>query len=534
MPEFLANFSTQITEYWGRFTRRQKIQIIAIFSGALIALVVLTLILSRPTYALYQEDISPTEMNTIVTLLTDNNIRHQVGEDATSIYVEIGRFTDVRLLLAGQGILSGEGFTYADAFNSSFTTTSEERDIKAQLAFENEVNERLELLDTVETARIKFVIPDDRIYVFEDEKEASASLMLTLKGEMSNEQADDIANYIQGLVPNLSLSNIKIMNAGTMKLLYNGTANTNVIGGVNSYMEVQNLYEDKYEMNLQALLLSSTEFHDATVLANLVFDFDEVSTESEAYSVPIGADGPLATDVYIYSSTGSSTDGAGVPGTDSNDATTYVVDNAGGSDSTVDITDTTSVVDRTVTRTLKAKGTVKHDDSSLAVVLNKYLYFYEDALEADGTLAGTTWEQYKRDNNTITSIAVDQSITDFISSASKINDVSVLAYQVPIFVSKEAPINEVADYIPVIIIVLMIAMLGYAVYRGTEPVEVTEIEPELSVEEMLASSQREYDELESIEMNDKSEARKQIEKFVDENPEAVAQLLRNWLNEDWE
>ena len=24
-----------------------------------------------------------------------------------------------------------------------------------------------------------------------------------------------------------------------------------------------------------------------------------------------------------------------------------------------------------------------------------------------------------------------------------------------------------------------------------------------------------------------------IEKFVDENPEAVAQLLRNWINEDW-
>ena len=28
-------------------------------------------------------------------------------------------------------------------------------------------------------------------------------------------------------------------------------------------------------------------------------------------------------------------------------------------------------------------------------------------------------------------------------------------------------------------------------------------------------------------------ARKLIEKFVDENPEAAANLLRNWLNEDW-
>jgi len=26
---------------------------------------------------------------------------------------------------------------------------------------------------------------------------------------------------------------------------------------------------------------------------------------------------------------------------------------------------------------------------------------------------------------------------------------------------------------------------------------------------------------------------KLVEKFVDENPEAAANLLRNWLNEDW-
>ena len=31
----------------------------------------------------------------------------------------------------------------------------------------------------------------------------------------------------------------------------------------------------------------------------------------------------------------------------------------------------------------------------------------------------------------------------------------------------------------------------------------------------------------------KSETRKMIGKFVDENPESAAALLRNWLNEDW-
>ena len=40
--------------------------------------------------------------------------------------------------------------------------------------------------------------------------------------------------------------------------------------------------------------------------------------------------------------------------------------------------------------------------------------------------------------------------------------------------------------------------------------------------------------LEDIGFQEKSETRILIEKFVDENPEATAALLRNWLNEEWE
>ncbi len=58
------------------------------------------------------------------------------------------------------------------------------------------------------------------------------------------------------------------------------------------------------------------------------------------------------------------------------------------------------------------------------------------------------------------------------------------------------------------------------------------MEPELSVEDLLATTQEESH-LDEIELDDKSETRILIEKFVDENPEAVASLLRNWINEEW-
>ena len=70
--------------------------------------------------------------------------------------------------------------------------------------------------------------------------------------------------------------------------------------------------------------------------------------------------------------------------------------------------------------------------------------------------------------------------------------------------------------------------------KGMKPAEVTELEPELSVEALLATT-KENQNLEDIELNEKTATRQRIEKFVEENPEAVAQLLRNWLNDDdWE
>ena len=84
----------------------------------------------------------------------------------------------------------------------------------------------------------------------------------------------------------------------------------------------------------------------------------------------------------------------------------------------------------------------------------------------------------------------------------------------------------------IVLVILIIALLAFVVIRSMAPVQVTETEPELSVEELLATT-KESQALEDIEITEKSETRRLIEKFVDENPEAVAQLLRNWLNDDW-
>lgn len=86
----------------------------------------------------------------------------------------------------------------------------------------------------------------------------------------------------------------------------------------------------------------------------------------------------------------------------------------------------------------------------------------------------------------------------------------------------------------IILAVLIAGLLIFIIIRSMRPVAVEETEPELSVEDMLATTKENRQPVEDIDLQDKSETRVAIEKFVDENPEAVALLLRNWLNDGWE
>jgi flagellar M-ring protein FliF len=90
---------------------------------------------------------------------------------------------------------------------------------------------------------------------------------------------------------------------------------------------------------------------------------------------------------------------------------------------------------------------------------------------------------------------------------------------------------SVTDILQIVLIVVILALLAFVIIRSMRGEKETEEEEEVSIETLLQSTPEA--ELEDISLENKSETRKLVEKFVDENPEAAANLLRNWLNEDW-
>ncbi|MGN1171102.1 MAG: hypothetical protein ACI4SZ_05560 [Lachnospiraceae bacterium] len=128
---------------------------------------------------------------------------------------------------------------------------------------------------------------------------------------------------------------------------------------------------------------------------------------------------------------------------------------------------------------------------------------------------------------------MDQEMVNMVAMATGIapENIALVAYDEPMFIDAEGSGITTTDVIQVVLILLILGLLGFVLFRSMRGEKQAEEEEELEVEDLLQSMQG--SELEDIDLNEVSETRKMIEKFVDENPEAVANLLRNWLNEDW-
>ena len=172
----------------------------------------------------------------------------------------------------------------------------------------------------------------------------------------------------------------------------------------------------------------------------------------------------------------------------------------------------------------------------MTLVATQYHVYDEDALKASGELDNMTFDEFVAQNRDKKKLDVDQDFIEMVSRATGFSEdnIKIVAYEVPFFNYSDNSGKGIMDYLPVIIAALIMLMLGFVVFRSTRKEKLEEAEPELSVESLLSSTKEAQDTLEDIGFAEKSETRILIEKFVDENPEAAASLLRNWLNEEWE
>lgn len=542
MREKVKEIPEKFKVFWDKYTSKQKTIVIAIICVVLIAIGVVAWLASRPTWSKFQVFDSVDDANTMTKALDDQSITWKASSDGKTIYVHQDDMTNALYAMSDNG-LTDKGYTWDAAFDNSMSTTESEKDQKRVLALQSEIRQRLIQYKFIDDANVFINVPETTYTVLSSDDAETAKTSITASIELNDKNKDLLddktAETLAYWLANTVGTDVKnvIINDTDGKCIYNGNTSDG-LGGVltGGSTEYCNKLRNTIADNVTTLLIRCG-YDDAQVGTDgIQFDMNKIETLTKEYSVDDGREYGYPTNLYTYSSKGASGNG-GTPGTDSNDSDTdYVNNSSSGTSNTVDVQKLTDLLTNEKVQNIKQETpAIKLADSSLGIVVRKYTVYKEDDLKADGTLDKTTWDQFISQNNKISTTTVSTDEINLISAATGVsaNKITVLAYNVPQFVSSTKSSNGISNYLMIILTVLIIALLIFVILRGASPLAAEDEEPELSVEQLLATT-KENQSLDDIEFSDKSETRKMIEKFVDENPEAVAQLLRNWLNDEWE
>lgn len=537
MLDKLKEVPEKLLEFWNKYSAKQKAIIISVIVAILIAIGILVFVLTRTSYThlvTLQDEESVTQL---LELLDNDGIAYTKEKTASGyeIKVDQSKTTDAMLLMGNNEIVghNSSDMDWETALNNSIETTEGEKSKKYTLAFQSEIRTYLKSIKGVDEAYVSINSPEDDGTIFAEDQDTSVAVMLKLSDKLSQSALQGMANYLATAVGNKDTSLVTIVDTES-NLLFDGTSADTLSGNATSTAEYQETLRAIIKNDVKQVLLKSNYNEVEIGTSNIQFNLDQVQTLYTEYSTPEGKDqGPYSSS-YEYSSKGSSGSG-GIPGTDSNaNETDYMLQNSSDNSSEVTLNKCEYDVNKKETTTVQAVGAVDAGKSSIAIVLKKYKIYDEKQMKANGELDGTDFETFQSQNSEPTQLDVPTEVVDLIAKATGISsaDISVMAYEQPVF-------NEMADtpvaysnILMIVLAVLIVALLIFVVFKGTAPMETTELEPELSVEQLLATT-KENQSLEDIEFGEKSETRRMIEKFVDENPEAVAQLLRNWINEDW-
>lgn len=530
MPERIQQIINRIVEWWKNFNTRQRALILSIAAVVVVAFAILGYVVTRPTIVPLVTCTTAEEATKVKELLDGEKISYQVSDDGMSYSVDKENQAQASILL-GTNSIPTKGYSLSDAIDGSFSTTEADKQKKYQLYLEEKFADDLSSISNVASAKVTLSLPKDDGTIISKDEEAYASLILKLSAEMSEEQAAGIASYVATELGNDSTKSILILD-GDGNVLFSGGDEASTAGKASSNLTARQKAESYVASAVKNVVLGTDVYDNVEVGMNLVMNFDEQEETKYNYSVDEGR-----TEGYLDSrteSTSESTSGVGgVPGTDTNDDdTTYVMqDGNQTSSNTSDITED-YLPDETITNTKKEVGKIQYDESSLTVVATNYVTYNEDQLKADGTLGDKSFDEFVKENSARVKTEVDEDFYQMVSKATGIStdNISIVAYDIPMFQYSEGSGRTLTDYLQIALAVLIFAMLAFVVFRSMRGEKEEELAEEVTVESLLENQE---EELEDIGFSEKSEARILIEKFVDENPEAVAALLRNWLNDDW-
>lgn len=537
MHEKLLDYKRIISEKWSEFDKGLKTRIIVVVAGLIIILGMMIYLAAKPNWIVLKSKSDEATIGQMQQMFNDAGIKNRVTERATSIEVLEKDLNSAKILIAESDIIDQKNFKWDDVTSQiGIGMTENDKNKIYQNGDQKQIEQLIREFKNVKNANVKLAIPENTSVFSNNKTKVKAAVTLETTPGFTRDNAVTIAKLVETSVPGLEAENITISDQDG-KLLYSGNETDGLT--MSSKEEIEKNKYKEIESKIEDTL--SPLFDEVKIIANIKFDWDKKTETNKTYKPPID-DATVGVPQTQSEETENVVNGAGgaEPGVESNDQnpTNYAMGDSANGTYDRSSKQTEFLYDSKEEIKEVAIGTVVPEQSSISVVVYKDKIYDEATLKKNKTLnKDLSWTQFKEQNSVENSIEIDENLLQTIKVGTGIENVNIVGYEKPIFVDKVAEPIATEQIIVLIILVILIALLAFALIKKAQPDEIEEIEPEISIEDLIATNKREdeevADKLSGI-SEIESEFKLKIEQFIDENSEAAAQLLRNWLNDEWE
>jgi len=499
-------------------TPRGRLVLGAVALGTLVVLILLMRMASAPSYTTLMTGLDPAQTGKVTAALDTQGIGYELQNNGTALAVEKGRTGEARIALAGAG-LSGStaqpGYELLD--RQKLGTSNFQQQVNYQRALEGEIAKTVEQVDGVGGASVQLVLPDREAQLFSDESSpATAAVLLSGATAIDPGSVRGIAQLVANSVPGLQIDKVTITDSSGQLLWPTGSGSgTTGDGGLLAKQAAEARYDAQMASAIGAMLTRTLGPDKAQVQVHADLDANEATREELTY----GRRGvALQSKSERESLRGGGGGGGGTAGTGAN-APAYAQTGAGGrSDYRRDSSDDVFGVDKTVTRTRIAPGSINTQQVSVLL---------------DRSVPASAIPQIR---------AAVASAAGIDTSRGDVLTIGQVAFARPPVAAAPSPVATYGGYLKYVFVGL--AALGFLLFV-TRQLKRRESETLAATPTWLSEIEapRTLAELERLEADDhpthvrplrtpEQPARLQVEDLVQRDPDRVAQQVRAWMAED--
>lgn len=546
MPERVITFIQPARDRWDALEKTQKIRIFAVIAVVLVALVLTVFFTTRTTYQVAIRNLDTIDANQVSVMLEENEIRHRQIQDGLGFAVEVdqARVNDARVLIETRGLAPDRDFSYEDALDFSGIGATETITRNNLLrARQQDLEQAIMAMDGIIWARVELALPEANRFFIQTADPASAAITVRTTRRLTSQEGRGIATFVRNSVLGLELENVEVLDTD-FNILFSGMAMEDEDSVLSDLQNI--MASDRLQVTAQLRELFRTMFDTVEVATNLVYPQVIGSSEIVRFNAPDGMEeGGFVLTERTLNASAQGQQAAFAPGIDSNNLLppTYPIGPVGDMRASQAEADRVFAIDEIRQVIQDLPNSFIREDSSVSLNLVNVITHSQEAMQRMANVNGENftqedWDLFVANTPTHQRVTNEDYLAAYVmlaQGATGISNVNVAVWNVPYFIDYVPDPVQVNQIVMFAILALLLALLAFGLIRRSQPEEDDEIEPELSVEDLLVSTQMEEameeELLESIGYEEGSEAKRKIDEFIEEKPEAAASLLRHWLNE---